>query len=134
MTTTTTPTPEQLDEATIDLIFALRDSLTDAGPSRLQFWAGRATSAIETAAAGSTTAGQAITMAARKLQIECFTNESSKAVKKIAALIDRDYEAWASHVAENLVYIVALANVARESRKPVTAKKTSTNETEKAPF
>ena len=56
----TTPTPDQYDQATIDLIFALRDSLTDDGPSRIDFWNGRATSALLTAAAGSDNAGQAI--------------------------------------------------------------------------
>jgi len=60
-----TPHPDQLDQATIGLIFALRDSLTDDGPSRLDFWGGRAATAIETAAAGADNANQAITIAAR---------------------------------------------------------------------
>jgi hypothetical protein len=40
----------QLDRVTIDLIFALRDSLTDDGPSLIDFWSGgRAITALETA-------------------------------------------------------------------------------------
>lgn len=113
-----TPTADQLDAATIQLVFALRDSLTSGGPSRLDFWGGRSVTAIETAAAGSTTAGQAITTAARKLQIPCLTGGASKEAKAAADVIDADYEAWAAHVARNIVYIVALANVARATRKP----------------
>lgn len=119
-------TPEQLDTATIDLIFALRDSLTDAGPSRLDFWGGRASTAIETAAAGSTTAGQAITTAARKLQIDTLTASASKQAKAAAEIIDDDYEAWAAHVARNIVYIVALANTQRDARKKPTTDKPTT--------
>jgi hypothetical protein len=113
-----TPTPEQFDEATITLIFALRDSLTPDGPSRLDFWAGRATSAIETAAAGSSDAHQAITTACRKLQIPTLTADASTAAVKAAAVIDADYEAWAGHIARTIVYIVALANASRPARKP----------------
>lgn len=120
--TTSTPTAQQLDAATIDLIFALRDSLTDAGPSRLDFWAGRAASAVEAAAAGAATAGEAVTIAARKLQIETLTPFAAKAATQAAAVIDTDIEAWAGHVARNIVYIVALANVDRDNRKPTSAK------------
>lgn len=116
---TATPTADELDAATIDLIFALRDSLTDV--SRLDFWAGRATTALETAAAGSDTAGQAITTCCRKLQIGTLTAAASKTAAAAAAVIDRDYQAWAEHVARNIVYIVALASVQRDARKPITA-------------
>lgn len=112
-----TPTLDDLDTATIDLIFALRDSLTDDGPSRLDFWSGRVTTALEAAAAGADNAGQAITIAARKLQIETLASKPSAAAKKIAAVIDRDYPAWAQHVDRNAVYIVALARVENTIRK-----------------
>lgn len=69
--------PELLDQATIDLIFALRDSLTEASPNRIDFWNGRAASAIATAAAGSQSAGQAITTAARKLQIDTLATSTA---------------------------------------------------------
>lgn len=107
--------PETLDQITIDLIFALRDSLGVV--SRLDFWSGRATTAIETAAAGSESMPQAITSAARKLQIDVLTNDASQAATRIAAQIDGHYEEWAAHVARNIVYIVALANVKRDARK-----------------
>ena len=47
-------TPDDLDQVTVDLLFALRDSLTEVSP--LDFWAGRATTALTTAAAGSSSA------------------------------------------------------------------------------
>ena len=51
----------QLDRVTIDLIFALRDSLTDDGPSHIDFWSGgRAITALETAAAGQATSFRAL--------------------------------------------------------------------------
>lgn len=119
----TTPTLDQYDQATIDLIFALRDSLTDDGPSRIDFWNGRATSALQTAAAGSDNAGQAITTAAHKLQIETLRTTTAKTVKQAAQVIDTDYPAWAAHVDKNIVYIVALAAVENKTRK---ATKTTT--------
>lgn len=109
-------TPDELDAITVDLIFALRDSLTDV--SRLDFWAGRATTAIETAAAGASSFPEAVTVAARKLQIDTLSNEPAKVVTRLAAQLGDRYEQWASHVARNIVYIVALANVARDARKP----------------
>lgn len=124
-----TPTIDQLDKATIDLIFALRDSLTDDGPSRMDFWGGRVTTAIQTAAAGSDNAGQAITTAARKLQIETLRKSTAKQVSDLAEIIDQDYEAWAAHVDRTLVYIIALAALENKKRK---APKTVS--TEEVPF
>ena len=115
--------PDTLDRITVDLIFALRDSLTDV--SRLDFWSGRATTAIETAAAGSETWEQAVTTAARKLQIDTLTNESSKTIIALSSELVQHYEEWAAHVSRNIVYIVALANVMRDQKK---AKKTATEE------
>lgn len=111
---TSTTTPEQLDKATISLIFALRDSLTDDGPSRIDFWTGgRAISALESAAAGASTGAEAITMAAKKLQIPQISKHAAKTVVETAAVIDQDYGAWASHISRNAVYILALADIER---------------------
>ena len=107
-------TPDDLDRVTIELIFALRDSLTEV--SRLDFWTGRATTAIETAAAGAESWPQAVTIAARKLQIDTLTNTAAAAVTKASEGID--FQEWAAHIARNIVYIVALANVERDARKP----------------
>lgn len=112
-----TPTPDQLDAATIDLIFALRDSLTSDGPSLIDFWGDRATTAIATAAAGSDTAGQAITTACRKLQIDTLAANAAPVARRAAEIIDADYAAWARHVDQSLVYIVALARLERDNRK-----------------
>ncbi|WP_151530553.1 MULTISPECIES: hypothetical protein [Corynebacterium] len=125
-----TPTPERLDEATIDLIFALRDSLTDDGPSRLDFWGGRITSAIDSAAAGADTAAHAVTIACRKLQIETLTLDAAKRAKRAADIIDADYTEWSRHIARNLVYVVALAKIKNSTDKA--SKKAK--KTEEIPF
>lgn len=124
-----TTTEERLDRITIDLVFALRDSLTEVSP--LEFWSGRGTSAITTAAASSTAAGQAITRAARKLQIETITGDPAAVVARIGPEIDADYPAWARHIQRNLVYIAALAYAERDLHKRGT--KSSIN-SEKASF
>jgi len=124
-----TPTDRVLDQATVDLIFALRDSLTESGPSRLDFWTGgRAASAIATAAAGAETAGQAVTTAARKLQIPQIAAQQAASIVRLAAVIDADYAAWAAHVDRNIVYIVALADVERQTRKAAKTPTTATTE------
>lgn len=116
-----TPTTDQLDNATIALIFALRDSLTDDGPSRLDFWSGgRAATALETAAAGASTAAEALTIAARKLQIPQITLNQSKAAIRACQVIDTDYPAWAEHISRTIIYIIALADIERQSRKKPT--------------
>lgn len=112
-----TPTPDQLDAATIDLVFALRDSLTDDGPSLIDFWSDRGATAIATAAAGSDSAGQAITTACRKLQIGALSAGAAPVARRAAEIIDADYAAWARHVDQSLVYIVALARLERDNRR-----------------
>lgn len=122
-----TPTPEQFDAATIDLIFALRDSLTDDGPSRLDFWGGRVTTALATAAAGSDNAGQAITTASRKLQIPQLRTTTAPVAKHSADIIDQDYQAWATHIDRNIVMIVALAALENKTRKEAKITKTDSD-------
>ena len=121
----TTPTPEQLDRATIDLIFALRDSLTEDGPSRIDFWTGgRAISALDAAAAGAATGAEAVTLAAQKLQIPQINKHQAKTVRDCAKVFDQDYAAWASHITRNSVYILALADIERlEQRADAVAKR-----------
>ncbi|AKV55522.1 hypothetical protein BACT_1086 [Bifidobacterium actinocoloniiforme DSM 22766] len=114
----TTPTEDQMDEATINLIFALRDSLTDDGPSRIDFWSGgRAATAIQTAAAGSSESHQMLTTACRKLQIPQITVSQSPAVLSACELIDADYAAWQDHIDRTIVYIIALADMRRRQAK-----------------
>jgi hypothetical protein len=131
--TTTKPDLDDMDRITIDLLFALRDSLTDV--SRLDFWTGRATTALTTAAAGASTWAEAVTIAAHKLQIDVLTNGASETVARLGAELG-DFEAWSSHVDRNIVYIVALANTERDSRKPTRqpAEPISAATTEEIPF
>lgn len=118
MTQTATPSTDLLDEATITLIFALRDSLTDDGPSRIDFWSGgRAATALTTAAAGASTAAEALTIAAHKLQIPQISARQAKPVVDAMRIIDEDYEAWAAHIDRTIVYIIALADIQRQERQ-----------------
>ena len=126
-----------LDAVTVDLIFALRSSLTDV--SLLDFWSGRVTTAISTAAAGSDSAGQAITTACRKLQIGSPAAKTAPDMVRIAERIDADYQAWASHVSRNIIYIVAIAMADRDNRKTTKSTKPATRQildamTEEIPF
>lgn len=118
-----TPTLEDLDRATISLIFALRDSLTDDGPSRLDFWNLRATTAVETAAAGAANFGQTVTIACRKLQIPALSKSGAERIIEAGQIIDMDYAAWARHIAQNIMYIVAIARV--ENSEIQAARKTA---------
>ena len=115
---TTTPTRDALDRASIDLIFALRDSLDpDTSPSARDFWGGRATTAVTTAADGSERAQQAITTACHKLQITRIVPTQIDPLTAAAAVIDTDYPAWVRHWREGSVYIVALAYAERDQHK-----------------
>ena len=119
---TVTPDVDALDRATVTLIFALRDSLTDASPSRLDFWDTRAKTAIEAAAAGSATAAEAVSAACRKLQIDTLTKDAAtRVVTEVTPIIDADYPAWAAHVARTITYIVALARVENDETKTAKA-------------
>lgn len=120
-----TPTPDQLDAATVDLIFALRGSLTDAGPDLISFWGDRAATAITTAAAGADSAPQALTIACRKLQIDTIHASAVATAKRACDVIDEDFQAWASHVDKTMPYIVMLARLDRDNRKKPSTKKTT---------
>jgi hypothetical protein len=128
-------TPEQLDNVTIRLIFALRDSLTDDGPSFIDFWSGgRAISALEAAAAGASTGAEAVSLAAKKLQIPQIASRQAKTVTECAAIIDQDYAAWAAHITRNAVYILALADVQRLEKKAARAAEKEALKPEALPF
>ncbi len=127
----TTPDVDALDRATVTLIFALRDSLTDASPSRLDFWDTRAKTAIEAAAAGSATAAEAISAACRKLQIDTLTKDAAgRVVTDVTPTIDADYPQWAAHVARTITYIVALARVENDEQKTAKAVRAATTTTQ----
>lgn len=118
-----TPTPDQLDSATVDLIFALRDSLTDASPGLIDFWNERAATAIETAAAGADNAPQALSIACRKLQIHTIKPSAVDTAKRATDIIGQDFHAWAAHIAQTMPYIVMLARLDRDNRKTTKAAK-----------
>jgi hypothetical protein len=104
-----------LIDATCDLLIALRDSLTDVSP--MDFWAGRAGRALKAAAAGSEDAGQAVTTACRKLQIETIAPRAVPAATRVMETIGADYQAWAWLIDRESVSIVALAKVKSDAQK-----------------
>lgn len=121
-----------LTNASVELVNALLDS-ADVHTIGVPNWWPRATTALETAAAGAESAAHAVTIASRKLQIDTLSKESAVTVARVAPIIDADYQAWVQTVAREAVYIVALARVAREERKQRRAQKTLTFDTEGAP-
>ena len=72
-------------------------------------------------AAGADSIQQAITIAARKLQIDGFDAKSSPVVVAVAKELDPHFQQWATHLDKTLVYIIALARAtnadAKESRR-----------------
>lgn len=127
-----------MTDATVDLLNALLDS-ADVQTIGVANWWPRAATALETAAAGGESAAHAVTIAARKLQIETLTRDASETVARVAPLIDADYPGWSETVAREAVYIVALARVSREERKTAAkaareAKKTPAATTERPMF
>lgn len=134
----TTPTVEDLDRASIALIFALRDSLSDASPSYPEFWNGRAVSAITAAADGSERAAQALTRAAQKLQVDRIATPQIEPALKALAVIDADYPAWVRHWREGSVYLATVAFAERDQHKrgsaPAPQPTTQPAETQEVPF
>ena len=105
-----------LTQVSIDLTNALLDS-ADVKTIGVSNWWGRAQTALETAAAGAENAGHAVTIAARKLQIDTLSKASAETIARVSPIIDEHWQEWAQNVARESVYIVALARVAREERK-----------------
>lgn len=108
-------TGDVLIDATTDLLIALRDSLTDVSP--MDFWSGRAVTALETAAAGSEDAGQAVTTACRKLQIPVIAPRAVDTIGRVTQVIGADYERWAAMISRESVYLAVLAKIKSDGQK-----------------
>lgn len=109
---------DPLERATVDLMFALRDSLTDRGPSFVEFWSGgRCESAIRAAAAGATDAAEAVSKTAHQLQIDQYTVTQSPEVVRIVAVIGPRFQEWKHLVKRKTPYLRALADVERAAKR-----------------
>lgn len=82
-------------------------------------WWDRAKTALETAAASSTSWPQCVSRAAKKLQIETLSPQSSQTIAELATVLDdpQTFAAWARLAARDAVYTVALVRAAREQRR-----------------
>ncbi len=116
----TTPTPdpptrEHLIDATVKWTSALLDSASsdEIGPAN---WWPRATSALVTAS-GASTIGEAVTTAARKLQVDVAAPHADAELLAASDIIAQDYPAWAQLVDREAVYLIALTRVYRNARK-----------------
>lgn len=117
-----------LTQATINLIFALRDSLTEDGPSRLDFWDTRCITALQTAAAGASNEGEVLEIVCRKLQIPSLTAKVSKDAVGALTLIGESFQAWQRLIDREGVYILALAKLQNRTRKATKAAQDETPE------
>ncbi|GAA3878415.1 hypothetical protein GCM10022243_48900 [Saccharothrix violaceirubra] len=114
-TPTPPPSPDELIQATVAWLNALLDSASADVLGVAHYW-DRAQSALITAATADTV-GEAVTTAARKLQIETTQARTDTALLEACAVIAADYPAWQARVEREAVYLVALARVARTARK-----------------
>lgn len=115
--TTHDPTNHQtLVDATITWINSLLDSASSDVIGVANWW-DRATSALVTAAAGASTIGEATTIAARKLQIESTSPGSDATLLEASKVIAADFAGWQRIVDTEAVYLIALARVARKTRR-----------------
>ncbi|WP_280503006.1 hypothetical protein [Nocardia farcinica] len=114
-----TDTTMDLVDVSIDLLSALLDSASTDVIGVANWWH-RAQTALETGAAGGENAGHAITIAARKLQIDTLSEKSAKTVARVAPILDTHWADWVETIARESVYIVALTRVTRSEKKAAT--------------
>lgn len=118
-----------LVDVTVGLVSALLDS-ADVDTIGVANWWPRAQSALEAAAAGAETAGHAVTIAARKLQIDTLSKPSAHTVQRVAPILDSRWPEWVDTVAKEAVYIVALTRVHREESRAARKKPATTDDPE----
>lgn len=82
-------------------------------------WWDRAKTALQTGAASSTSWAQCVSTAARKLQIETLSAESSAAVADLGRVLAVPivFQRWARLAARDALYTVAIVRNQREERK-----------------
>lgn len=79
-------------------------------------WWPRATSALATACATAAGYGEAVTLAAGKLQIHVISRDSAQRLAALERRIAPVFERWRDETERDAVYIVALTRLKRQSR------------------
>src|ERR1700749_1891934 len=113
---TTTPTHEALSEATVALLSALLDSASSDVIGAANWWP-RAEAALSTSAAGASTVGEAVTIAARNLQIDTTAARTDAALAQACEVIAAGFSDWQSLMDREAVYLIALTRIHRQARK-----------------
>lgn len=118
--TTSPPTPltdAQLHTLAEDLLDALLDSAdtTRVGPAR---WWERAKTALETAAASSTTFREAAARAGRKMEVTAFRESSSSTIADLAQILDdpTTFGRWRTLATRDALVITAMVRARRRRR------------------
>ncbi|KZS63115.1 hypothetical protein [Mycobacterium ostraviense] len=110
---------DELMDATVRWLSALLDSATvqEIGVSN---WWSRAKTALETAAASADTYSQAVSVAARKLQIDTLRQASSAQLLGPGStedVISPRLDEWRLLAQRDAVYIVGLVQIQRAARR-----------------
>lgn len=113
----TTPQPDQPDmmDLTVDWLDAVLSSASTDVVGVANWW-DRARTAVETAAAGAEHYPHACAIAARKLQIDTYSSESSEKLTALAEAITPRFEEWRQLCTRDAIYAVALLRVRRSTR------------------
>lgn len=122
--TTSPPTPptdldlHRLAERFLD---ALLDS-ADVNRIGVARWWERAKTALETAAASSTTFRQAAAKAGRKMEVDTFTAGSSAAIAELATVLDSPdvFARWRTLATRDALVITAMVRDQRAARRRAT--------------
>lgn len=111
-------TTTDLRRATVEWLSAVLDSahVDTIGVSN---WWDRATAALQTAATASSY-GEAVSTAARKLQIDVYRDTSAATLARLETVIGADLPAWSEIVHAEAPYLVALVRIHRQARKEKT--------------
>ena len=121
MTTTSTPTPPtdlELHQAAERFLDALLDS-ADVNRIGVARWWERAKTAIETAAAASTSWRQCVAKAGKKMEIDAFSANSSATIADLSTVLDdpASFARWRTLATRDALTVTALARHQRTARR-----------------
>jgi len=107
---------ETMLRAGVTLVRAMMRSASSDKIRPLEWWP-RAQTALETAARCSSTFSALVSTMGRKLQIDTLRAESAADVAFLAEEVAASFDAWTRFLAEESLYVVALAQVERRAER-----------------
>lgn len=102
--------------AAIDLVRAMMRSASTEKIRRIEWWS-RAKSALETAAASSSSYGSMVSAMARKLQIDATIIDTGEVIGQLAAVVGADFDAFRRFCEREALYVVAICQAEGKARK-----------------